>query len=156
MSAEDKERINSVRKIDPSNPSQFAIMYKYFKYNTATLSFWLKFNVFPVETKQFENKLVATAWNLADNKEIGCRGFSGTSDNRLLLPLQVHQHEVNEVAGSKVLMATDGKMWDLLMRNPRYCSIESNPNKDHPWQLVIKQAHCDCCSGLIDAGKLIL
>lgn len=149
MSIEDKERINSVRKIDPSNPSQFAIMYKYFKYNIATVSFWLKFNVFPVETKQFENKLVATAWNLADNKQIGCRGFSGTSDNRLLLPLQVHQHEVDEPSGSKALRATDGKMWQLLLENPRYSSMKSNSDEGNSWQLVIKKAHRDSCNGLL-------
>jgi hypothetical protein len=118
MSSEDKERIDSVRKIDPSNLSLFNILYKYYSYNRATISFWLKSNVFPVETEQFQNKLAATAWNLANNKEIGCRGFSGTSDNRLLLPLLVHQLSVTEATSPPILMATDGKLPEFLSENP--------------------------------------
>jgi hypothetical protein len=89
MTSDHKKEIDNVRKIDPSNLSLFDILYRYYSRNIATISFWLKYTVFPVETEQFQNKLVATAWNLANNVDIKCRGFSGTSDNRLLLPLQV-------------------------------------------------------------------
>jgi hypothetical protein len=62
---------------------------------------------------------------------------------------------INQVSSAKILMATDGKMLDLLKKNPRYCSLESNPDEGSSFQSVIKQAHADSCRGIVDAGKAI-
>jgi hypothetical protein len=49
-------------------------------------------------------------------------------------------------------MATDGKMLDLLLKNPRYISLESHPNEGSSFKAIINQAQRESCRGIIDAG----
>ena len=123
---EDLEAVDSKVKLDTSNSLQMELMYQLFSHNMAAINFWLNFCVFPVETQQYPQRLVANAWNLADNptEHVGPAaprvvGFSGTKDNHRLLPLQVKQQlEVEEA-----LRATDGKMLDVMLANPQYDTL---------------------------------
>ncbi len=55
--------------------------------------------------------MIASAWNLAENTRNMVHGFSGTDDNRFLLPLMVHQHDVKD----PYLMGTNGKMVEIIL-----------------------------------------
>lgn len=89
MSPEDRHALDSVIKIDLSNDLQVALLNRFYGHNFETINFWLSNVVLPVETQQYPKRLIQNAWDLCSNKVQRPVGFSGTDDNRMLLPLQV-------------------------------------------------------------------
>ena len=64
-------------KLDTSNSTQMELLHRHFSHNMAAVDFWLDFCVFPDETRQFPSRMVASAWQLADNPKGTVVGFSG-------------------------------------------------------------------------------
>ncbi|KAG8732989.1 hypothetical protein FRC11_009494 [Ceratobasidium sp. 423] len=62
-----------------------------FSHNSATIDFFLSSVVFPKEAKEFPEKLATSGWDLAEKKHHVTTGFSGTNDNRYLLPTSITQ-----------------------------------------------------------------
>ncbi len=112
--------MDEVAKLDPTNSVQMETFYGLFSHNMGAINFWLNTRVLPQETQQYPERLVATAWHLADNPHGRVVGFSGTNDNHRLLPLQVRQHLRTEDS----LLATNGKMLDVIHRNPQYDTLQ--------------------------------
>ncbi|KAL9602748.1 MAG: hypothetical protein Q9219_001591 [cf. Caloplaca sp. 3 TL-2023] len=88
------------------------------KYNKKTADFFLANVVFPKEGKEFDRKLSTSGWDIPArprSKNI-TTGFSGTNDNRFLLPLSISQHDLPE------LQHTSGKVLEYVSRpeNLRY------------------------------------
>ena len=120
MCADELESLDDVMKLDTTNSQQMDLLHTYFSHNMAAIDFWLNCCVFPTETQQYPQRLVASAWDLADNPQGKVVGFSGTNDNHRLLPLQVKQHlDVKE----DTLRATNGKMLAVLLNNPQYDTL---------------------------------
>ena len=74
--------------------------------NKAVIDFFLSRVVFPQEGKEFLFKLSTSAWDLPAARDTSLTtGFSGTNDNRLLLPLNIHQRDLDELkhTGAMVL-----------------------------------------------------
>jgi hypothetical protein len=117
--AGDWKVVDDVRKLDTSNRQQLELMHRHFSHNMAAVDFWLNSRVLPQETQQYPQRLVASAWHLADNPSGCVVGFSGTNDNHRLLPLQVKQHL--EVEDS--LRATNGKMLAVMLANREYGTL---------------------------------
>jgi hypothetical protein len=113
------EGLDSAWKLDTSNSAQMELMHAHFSHNMAAIDFWLAFCVFPTETQQYPQRLLANAWHLADNPGGRVVGFSGTNDNHRLLPLQVKQHLEVEAT----LRATNGKMLDVMLANRQYNTL---------------------------------
>lgn len=90
MSDDDAASVDTVLKLDLTNALQRALLVKHFRRNMETVNLYLSLLVLPCETTQFPQRLVANAWHLCSNP-IRPVGFSGTDDNNLLLPLQVHR-----------------------------------------------------------------
>ncbi|KAJ6561052.1 hypothetical protein DFH09DRAFT_921131 [Mycena vulgaris] len=61
------------------------------RYNKAVIDFYLSECVFPKEAREFQHKLSTNAWDLARTRERLTTGFSGTNDNKYLLPLSIEQ-----------------------------------------------------------------
>ncbi|KAJ7497967.1 hypothetical protein B0H11DRAFT_1715437 [Mycena galericulata] len=61
------------------------------RYNKAVIDFYLSECVFPKEAREFSHKLTTNAWDLARTRPRLTTGFSGTNDNRYLLPLSIEQ-----------------------------------------------------------------
>ncbi|KAJ7497959.1 hypothetical protein B0H11DRAFT_827261 [Mycena galericulata] len=61
------------------------------RYNKGVIDFYLSECVFPKEAREFPHKLTTNAWDLARSKTRLTTGFSGTNDNRYLLPLSIDQ-----------------------------------------------------------------
>ncbi|KAJ7319268.1 hypothetical protein DFH08DRAFT_1034951 [Mycena albidolilacea] len=61
------------------------------RYNKTVVDFYLSECVFPKEAREFEYKLTTNAWDLARTRERLTTGFSGTNDNKYLLPLSIEQ-----------------------------------------------------------------
>ena len=94
--AEERATVEAASMIDLSNEQQFDVLYDIFHMNFETIAFWVCHCVFPTETSQYPKKLLANAWNLADNSCGLVSGFSGTDDNHRVLPLQVIQRTALE------------------------------------------------------------
>ncbi|KAH9017600.1 hypothetical protein EDB84DRAFT_1276503 [Lactarius hengduanensis] len=64
-----------------------------FSKNTRVIDFYLSQVVFPRAAKEFPSKLSTSAWDLVEDKTNVTTGFSGTNDNRYLLPTSIAQED---------------------------------------------------------------
>jgi hypothetical protein len=64
-----------------------------FSRNTRVIDFYLSQVVFPRAAKEFPCKLSTSAWDLVEDKSNVTTGFSGTNDNRFLLPTSMTQED---------------------------------------------------------------
>jgi hypothetical protein len=64
-----------------------------FSRNTRVIDFYLSQVVFPRAAKEFPHKLSTSAWDLVEDKSNVTTGFSGTNDNRYLLPTSITQED---------------------------------------------------------------
>ncbi|KAF8166619.1 hypothetical protein K438DRAFT_1857045 [Mycena galopus ATCC 62051] len=63
------------------------------RFNKAVIDFYLSECVFPKEAREFPYKLTTNAWDLARTRPRLTTGFSGTNDNKYLLPLSIEQRD---------------------------------------------------------------
>ncbi|KAG9090216.1 hypothetical protein FRC06_001164, partial [Ceratobasidium sp. 370] len=99
-----------------------------FSRNSAVVNFFLTAVVFPRQAKQFPHKLSTSGWDLAEVKTHVTTGFSGTNDNRYLLPTSIAQSDPVKQSSTNALVLT------YLLR----------PENDH--YLCIRAANDDSCS----------
>jgi len=124
---------------------------KFFRFNTATINFWLNKFVFPKETRQFPFKLVASACDLAKAQLEPMRGFSGTKDCCRLLPIGT------ELGSLPQLQGTDG---DVLARitapeNRQVLEIDSDSSAQ-VIDFIVSRPEDEMGSVLIDVGALMI
>ncbi|CAE6415087.1 unnamed protein product [Rhizoctonia solani] len=77
-----------------------------FSHNSATIDFFLTSVVFPKEAKEFPEKLATSGWDLAETKANVTTGFSGTNDNRYLLPTSIAQADPVKQLSTNALVLT--------------------------------------------------
>ncbi|KAG2494612.1 hypothetical protein HYH03_007377 [Edaphochlamys debaryana] len=149
--------LDSAAKLDPSNPTQMQLLHAYFAHNTAAVDFWLTYCVLPTETRQFPQRLAASAWHLAGRGGGGVVGFSGTNDNHRLLPLQMHKAEPEEPS----LAATNGKMLHVILEHSLgFTTLPAESGGLPAWQALLDtalalQRRGVELSALIDCGALL-
>lgn len=70
-----------------------------FRYNKNTIDYYLSHVVFPKEGKEFSQKLSTSAWDIPSQpgSQHITTGFSGTNDNRFVLPLTIRQQDLPEL-----------------------------------------------------------
>jgi hypothetical protein len=75
----------------------------------AVIDFYLSHTVFPREAKEFPWKLTTNSWDLAERRPPSrlTTGFSGTNDNRHLLPLSVVQQDSPEQLHTNALVISN-------------------------------------------------
>ncbi|KAG1873394.1 hypothetical protein C8R48DRAFT_769831 [Suillus tomentosus] len=81
--------------INMESAEQLPDLQRLFEFNKAVIDFYLSRVVFPKEAKAFPNKLTCSGWDLAQEKRHLTTGFSGTNDNRYLLPSSMVQHDLD-------------------------------------------------------------
>ena len=70
-------------------------LFPQLQYNLRAINFFLSRVVFPREGKEFQRKISSSAWDIpAKAGGHGTVGFSGTNDNRLMLPLSILQSDL--------------------------------------------------------------
>ncbi|GIL75394.1 hypothetical protein Vretifemale_5196 [Volvox reticuliferus] len=151
----DLVKFDEVDKVDISNRPQVELMHRYLSHNMAVVDFWLNYRVYPIEMRQYAQRLASSAWNLADNSRALVVGFSGTNDNHRLLPLQVHQADIPDSS----LRATNGKMLSVILRHtlgfntlvPEDCSRGGRPL----WRVLLDTALRERMHALLDCGALL-
>ncbi|KAG8712167.1 hypothetical protein FRC11_000863, partial [Ceratobasidium sp. 423] len=99
---DDLKQLNGVNMKDRQ---QFAErLVPTFSRNSATIDFFLSSVVFPKQAKDFPEKLATSGWDLAEKKHHVTTGFSGTNDNRYLLPTSISQADPVKQLGTNALV----------------------------------------------------
>ncbi|TDL21949.1 hypothetical protein BD410DRAFT_898545 [Rickenella mellea] len=93
-----------------------------FSRNFVVINFFLSHIVFPKEAKEFPMKLSTSGWDIAERKTHVTTGFSGTNDNRYLLPASIKQQDPAEQ------LSTNAKVLNYLLRpeNSVYVCAQTN------------------------------
>ncbi|KAG1894568.1 uncharacterized protein F5891DRAFT_1255076 [Suillus fuscotomentosus] len=89
------ESLRQLNGINTESAEQVRDLQRLFEFNKAVIDFYLSRVVFPKEAKAFPSKLTCSGWDLAQEKRHLTTGFSGTNDNRYLLPSSMVQHDLD-------------------------------------------------------------
>jgi Protein of unknown function (DUF3638)/Protein of unknown function (DUF3645) len=148
VASDDLLKFNEIGKLDVDNKLQMTLVHANLSRCMEVVSFWTNNFVFPTDTNQFPARRASNAWNLCDSGR--AIGFSGTDDNRYLLPLSISQI----IPDQDDLRGTNGSMIRLLLE--RVIGISQIPNDDTPtWKLVLHQSVTLGASALIDVAGLM-
>lgn len=94
-----------------------------FQRNHAVVDFYLSHVVFPKQAKEFPWKLSTSGWDLAEGRAQVTTGFSGTNDNRYLLPTSIRQRDRPDQ------QSTNAKVLAYLLRSENnYYKCARNPH----------------------------
>lgn len=127
------------------------------RYSRGLSDFFMRRVVFPKEGKLFKNKISTSAWDIPSTQltpENITTGFSGTNDNRFLLPLSIEQRDLPE------LLHTNAYVINLILEpeNRTYvCAMDEAGKKlgtPRLLSLITQQSHR--ITVLIDVGAQIL
>lgn len=113
------------------------------------IDFWLSKVVYPHEAKTFENKLMATPWDLCnENMKHRVTGFSGTNDTKNILPISIAQNDLEKLEN------TNENVRKILLRyeNQKYENLPANISAKH---ILEKLAGLNI-PVLLDSGALML
>ncbi|KAI1170580.1 hypothetical protein F4777DRAFT_594856 [Nemania sp. FL0916] len=88
--------------INTDDMAQMERLWRVLRGNPVVINHFLNNFVFPVHAQQFAIKLQASSWDIPMSPEnntqlIRTTGFSGTNDNRLMLPLTIRQNDLPEL-----------------------------------------------------------
>ncbi|KAF8309218.1 hypothetical protein DL93DRAFT_2158528 [Clavulina sp. PMI_390] len=75
-----------------------------FRYCRRTINFYLSYIVFPKHAKEFPHRLTTSAWDIAEKRRNITTGFSGTNDNRFLLPTSIEQMDDPSQQGTNAMV----------------------------------------------------
>lgn len=134
----------------------YDVLFPALRFSKKLADYFLNSVVFPQEGKEFDEKLSTSGWDIPSRPgaENISTGFSGTNDNRFLLPLTISQQDLPE------LQHTSGKVLDYVTRpeNLRYyCARDENGQQmsaEHLLQYISNvEPHIRV---LIDVGAQVL
>src|SRR6267154_4587762 len=98
----------TMRQLDGVNTkdkTQFVeVLVPFFSRNKRVVDFYLSQVVFPRAAREFPSKLPTSAWDLVEDKKNITTGFSGTNDNRHLLPTSITQEDPDSELGTNALV----------------------------------------------------
>jgi hypothetical protein len=103
------------------------ILYPHLQYQKGLIDFYLSRVVFPKEAKEFPHKLCSSAWDIPSrSNQPLTTGFSGTNDNRLLLPCSAPQRDLPD------LLHTNAMVLNLLLQKENRQCILAQDSQGHP------------------------
>lgn len=147
--------------INVDDQGQVEKLWRHLRYSRSVINHYLNKFVFPQHSRQFSVKLQASAWDLplithfpAGDKFIAkarTTGFSGTNDNKSLLPLTIKQDDLPGFAHTNAEVSA----YFLQPRNRGYVCTTNGPERWTEKQFVssLKDKKIRV---LIDAGAFIL
>jgi hypothetical protein len=138
-------------------------IWRHLRFIPVVINHFLRSFVFPLHAKQFATKLQTSGWDvlLYSNSPIqasrGIRegittGFSGTSDNRRLLPLTIEQCDLPSLSHTNAEVLT----YLLQPRNRGYLVTADQRGKRLSEVELLKSLHMAKIRILIDAGAFIM
>ena len=99
---EELGQLKGVNTEDKSQVDEFLVPL--FSRNKGVVDLYLSQVVFPRAAREFPSKLPISAWDLVEGKKNLTTGFSGTNDNRYLLPASIAQEDPDFVLGTNALV----------------------------------------------------
>jgi hypothetical protein len=109
------ESLRHLNGVNTESAEQLDHLQQLFGSNKAVIDFYLSRVVFPKEAKAFPNRLTCSGWDLAQEKSHLTTGFSGTNDNRYLLPSSIVQHDLD------YQRSTNARVLSFLLRPENNC-----------------------------------
>lgn len=159
------------KAINADDEAQLLEIWQNLRYNVVVVDYFLNESVFPKHAKQFEMKLQASGWDLpllrSDNPSLKrpessnsvvkrsqalTTGFSGTNDNRTMLPLTVKQEDLCGLSHTNAEVLT----YLLQARNRRYVLAADRWGKRLSECDLLRMLSNFEIRVLIDAGAQIL
>ncbi|KAF2123668.1 hypothetical protein P153DRAFT_435751 [Dothidotthia symphoricarpi CBS 119687] len=147
--------------INVDDQRQFEELWNHLRVSTSVLDHYMNHFVFPAHAKQFSIKLQASGWDLplfsksdsSDNVTTGAMttGFSGTNDNKMMLPLTIRQDDLPSLHQTNAEVLT----YLLQTRNRSYYLAAQGGKRLSETQLLNQLSMKDI-RVLIDAGAYIL
>ncbi|KAG2129503.1 uncharacterized protein EDB93DRAFT_118250 [Suillus bovinus] len=127
--------LHQLSGINTESTEQLHVLQQLFESNKAVIDFYLSHVVFPKEAKAFPSKLTCSGWDLAQEKRHLTTGFSGTNDNRYLLPSSMVQHDLD------YQRSTNARVLAFLLRpeNNCYRPIPSGQKVQHFIDTLVAQ-----------------
>ncbi|KAF8315426.1 hypothetical protein DL93DRAFT_2057188 [Clavulina sp. PMI_390] len=103
-----------------------ALLHPFFGQSPGVINFYLSYIVFPKQAREFPQRLTASAWDLAEAREFVTTGFSGTNDNRFLLPNSITQIDDPSQQGTNAMALN-------MLLQPENSAYEILPNDASTW-----------------------
>ena len=119
-------KLNGVNTEDENQVDE--LLLPLFSRNKGAVDFYLSHVVFPRTAREFPYKLPTSAWDLVEEKKNLTTGFSGTNDNRYLLPTSIVQEDPDFVLGTNALVLRHL----LLSENDHYECTEGENGEREP------------------------
>lgn len=143
--------------INVDDEAQLTDIWQCMRYQVVVIDYFLNHFVFPRHAKQFQVKLQTSGWDIplfspGATSTARTTGFSGTNDNRTMLPLTIKQQDL------PALLHTSAEVLTYLLqrRSRRYVHV-ADINGKHVSEIGFLQMLCDMkIRVLIDAGAMIL
>ncbi|THY63972.1 hypothetical protein D6C98_00911 [Aureobasidium pullulans] len=133
------------------------ILFPALQYNLETIAFYLNQVVFPREGKEFAKRMSASGWDIpstSNDPGFLTTGFSGTNDNRSLLPYSIKQCDLFK------LQYTNASVLNLILQeeNATYIHGVTDDGKrlDVPSLLTLLSRQTPSINVLIDVGAQVL
>lgn len=155
------EALHHWNVINIDDQGQLEELWKHLRFNRSVLDHYMNNFVFPIHAKQFGIKLQASGWDLPlfsksqlEVNGISCArttGFSGTNDNKMMLPLTVRQDDLPS------LLQTNAEVLTYLLQNRnRQYHRAVHQDKRLTEEGLLRKLSAMHIRILIDAGAYIL
>ncbi|KAK6855591.1 hypothetical protein PG995_007742 [Apiospora arundinis] len=150
------------RSLNVDDPQQLAQIWTCVRYHIPVIDYYLNTFVFPRHAKQFKVKIQSNGWDLplvssrsgvVENVRFkGTTGFSGTNDNKTLLPLNIKQEDLGPLSHTNAEVIT----YLLQPRSRKYFQIADRAGGRLPEVEFLRMLSHFGYRILIDAGASIL
>lgn len=151
--------------VNVDDEAQLRELWKHLRHTIVVIDYFLNHFVFPVHCKQFHVQVHTSGWDIPLHVPLaaGCEpqpdaahmplttGFSGTNDNRTLLPLTIEQHDLRGLLHTNAEVLT----YLLQQRNRRYVLVAEH-GKRVSEEILLRKIKEQGIRTLIDAGAQVL
>ncbi|KAB2573510.1 hypothetical protein DBV05_g7799 [Lasiodiplodia theobromae] len=158
-------RLQEWSVINVDDELQIHEIWKHLRYNVIVIDYFLNHVVFPVHARQFQAQISTSGWDIPlwrpqefqspqrtnDQHPSLTTGFSGTNDNRYLLPLTIEQNDLRSLAHTNADVLT----YLLQPRNRQYVLAAENEERLSE-KMLLRRVKDLGIRVLIDAGAQIL
>ncbi|KAK6850418.1 hypothetical protein PG987_000052 [Apiospora arundinis] len=156
------ECLRDWQSLNVDDPQQLTQIWSCVRYRVAVIDYYLNTFVFPRHAKQFKVKIQSNGWDLpltASRSGVGesvrfkgTTGFSGTNDNKTLLPLNIKQEDLEPLSHTNAEVLT----YLLQPRSRKYFMIADRNGNRLPEVEFLRMLSRHRYRILIDAGASIL
>ncbi|PYI00251.1 hypothetical protein BO78DRAFT_439495 [Aspergillus sclerotiicarbonarius CBS 121057] len=150
-------RLRQWNLINADDEAQVRQIWSHLRYEVIAINDYLNAFVFPVHARKFQYKIQASGWDIPHSTQPSSgvsltTGFSGTNDNKRMLPLTIEQRDLPE------LFHTNAEVLSYLLqtRNRGYLVAASSNGKRLSEVEILRKLKALKIRILIDAGAHIL